>query len=291
MEGQFLVPSTRYRVKTCLNARYAETNIDLGFEAVNSSRSTRAVRIVSWVAALLTVLSPTARACSDTSIPAHFGSRFFVQVRSEGDPIQGLKIHLETVAAEDDENRVVQTHVTDTEGTAYFDKVKPGRYYVEIDSIAYSQSEEIVVDAGASSDSQTNISFEWPVPKALSVRSVAGLLTASVSTGNWLDDQIHPAFTPLASAKLTLLDGVSGEVLESDVASESGAFSFRPVPAGLYILHIELPEDAKSRYRVQGGYVPVKVGPAAKVPSLDLYLYPGICGALGFENRQGVDSR
>jgi hypothetical protein len=209
-----------------------------------------------------------------------------VQVVNGGKPVPGLKVGLETDPEGDEDGRVLQTHSTDGKGWIHLERIKPGRYYVTIDHVAFPESKEIVVDHDGSKNLTTKLSFEWPPAKPLSVQFVSGLLNAEISTGNTLNDQVHPTSAPLGEAKLTLLQGVSGNVLESEVASESGAFSFRPTTPGLYVLHIELPEGAKGRYRTGDGYVPLEIDPSATAATLNLYLFPAVCSALGYENRE-----
>jgi hypothetical protein len=64
----------------------------------------------------------------------------------------------------------------------------------------------------------------------------------------------------------------------------SGSFAFQPVPAGLYVLKVE---ESSHRYRDVNGYIPIDVDPDVKDASLNVYLFPAICGNLGFENKAG----
>jgi hypothetical protein len=117
------------------------------------------------------------------------------------------------------------------------------------------------------------------------VQFVSGLLNAIVRTGRIVDD--HPGYGPLSGAKLKLLKAVSQETVESQVASESGSFNFHLVPSGLYFLRVESSEGEAASYPTDG-YVPSEVNPSTGASTLNLFLFPAICGSLGYENRQGI---
>jgi hypothetical protein len=161
-----------------------------------------------------------------------------------------------------------------------------GPYSTSIKHSAFSQSIEIVVDRRRTDSHVEKITFEWPSSKPWFVRSISGLLNAPIRTGNPLNDQSHPIFGVFGVARLILSRAVSGKVIESQTASESGAFGFRWVPTGLSMLHVETADNASPRHRTEDGYIPIEIDPSAEVSTLNLFLYPGVCGDLGDENRQ-----
>lgn len=234
---------------------------------------------------LIPFLRPVATACTYLLEPINVRSSFSVQVLNLDKPVSGLRIELQT-DPRDGESRTLLTLYTNESGSVEFVGLKPGRYYVQINHIAFSDTKEVAVENKQAKNATSKIKFDWPTTKPLSVRSVSGLLNAQIRTNSPLNDQAHPVFAVLGGAKITLLQAASGDLVDSEIASESGAFDFHTVPAGLYMLHIELPENAKDRYYRQDGYVPVDVDPSAKASTLDLYLFPGTCVSLGYKNRQ-----
>jgi hypothetical protein len=252
---------------------------------VKGQRRKRILEIVVWCSFFIGWVCPHASACSYSSRPTKVGRRFSVQVVYQGKPIEGLQIELSTDPKGNEESRSLLTLITNARGMSEFAGIKPGSYYIAVKHDAFPYSEEIVVDSRGSKSPAEKITFEWPGTKPISIRSVAGLLNAQIRTESPLNDQAHPVFGPLGGAKLTLLRAVSGEIVESQTASESGAFQFQWVAAGLYLLHVEIAENASRRYRTDNGYVPIDVDPSGRESSLNLFLYPGVCGSLGYENR------
>jgi len=252
---------------------------------VKISRRTEALQILVWYSFFATIACEPSSACSYSSNPTRIGRHFSIVVLHENKPVRGLQIELSTDPKGDAEGHPVSTVTTNEAGVSEFTNVKPGPYYIAIKHVAFAQSIEIIVENHRKARAD-KITFDWPGAKPISARSVSGLLNAMIRTGNPLNDQTHPTFGPFGEAKLTLLHAVSGEIIESQKASESGAFGFQWVPPGLYMLQIEIPENASGYYRAEDGYVPIEVEPSANASTINLYLSPGICGSLGYENRQ-----
>ena len=246
-------------------------------------RQTGALRLV-WRSCFIFGLVATASACTYSSNPTKTGRSFSVLVVNEGKPLAGVRVELSTDPKGYEASRSLLTIATDDAGQSKFHDVKPGRYYVGISDAAFPQSTEIVVDGRRSKAQTEKITFEWPGVNPLAVRFISGLLNAALRTGEPLKDQAHPTFGALGGARLTLSRAVSGEVIETQTASESGSFGFQTVAAGLYMLKVEV--QTSERYRDVRGYVPIEVDPDAKTLDLNLFLQPGVCGALAFENRK-----
>jgi len=249
-------------------------------------RQNRTLQILAWCSFFAAIACEPISACSYSSNPAKIGRNFSILVLHGNTPVRGLQIELSTDPKADVESQPVSTVTTNEAGLSEFLNVKPGPYYISIKHVAFARSIEIVVDSRNTKARAEKLTFDWPGTEAISVRSVAGLLNAVVRTENPLNDHAHPTFGPFSGAKLTLAHAISGEIIESQTASESGAFGFQWVPAGLYMLHVELAGDASSRYRIEDGYIPIEIDPSANILTINLFLYPGICGSLGYENKQ-----
>src|SRR2546421_8863755 len=83
-----------------------------------------------------------------------------------------------------------------------------------------------------------------------------------------LADQTHAVMAPLGEAKLTLVKAASEEIVGSQSASSSGAFGFTGVTEGLYLLHIESPENKQTHQIGYDGHVPLAINFSAKAVSL-----------------------
>jgi hypothetical protein len=237
---------------------------------------------------ILLFASELANACTTSSMPKEVSPSFSVQVFNAGEAVAGLKIELSTEPKGDEESRTVSILVSDSKGQATFRTVKPGLYFVGIDHPAFSSFQEIQVKTHLSKDATKEISFEWPGVEPLRVQSLSGFLDGPVSSGQPLEDLVHPRFGPMGDVKLTVSSAISEEIIESQISSASGAFGFRPLAAGLYFLDIEPQSSQGTRYPM--GYVPIEIDPSAKASTLNLQVFRGICGSLGYENNSGTDS-
>jgi len=256
---------------------------------VPSHKAVLRLPLCVWL--LITVARQPVLACSVAVTSFEVTDHFIVDVFDRGKPVQGLSIELTSSSKSADDGikkRVVLAQKTDENGEAAFSAVRSGYYTVIVKQEAFSKSADIFVKKHASKSAEGTITFEWPGAPILSVRSVSGLLSGQIKTERPLDDQIHPVFQPLSNAKVTLLDGVTEQVMESQTASESGAFSFQTISEGVYILHIELPAEDKARYRSIEGYIPVEIAESAKVANLNLFLRQGLCGSIGYSNEEGT---
>ena len=237
---------------------------------------------------LLFLAGELANACSYSSMPKEVSPNFSVQILNEGEAIAGLKIELSTESKGDQVSRTVLILVSDSRGQATFRAVKPGLYFVGIKHSAFSSSEEILVKTHPANNATKKITLEWPGVEPLKVRSLSGFLDGPVSSGQPLEDQVHPRYGPLGDVRLTLSSAISEELIDSQVSSASGAFDFRPLPAGLYFVEVQPHNNQGTLYSM--GFVPIEIDPSAKASILNLQVFHAICGSLGYVNRDGTDS-
>ena len=247
-----------------------------------------AISIGSYCILFLFLAGVFANACSESSMPKEVSRSFSVQILNEGEAIAGLKIELSTAPKGDQKSRTVLILVSDQSGQATFRAVKPGLYFVGIKHSAFSSSEEILVNAHPSKNASKEITLEWPGVEPLKVQSLSGFLDGPASSGQPLEDMLHPRSGPMGYVRLTVSSAISEELVESQVSSASGAFGFRPLAAGLYYLNIEPQNNQGTRYSM--GFVPIEIDPSTKTPILNLEVFHAICGSLGYVNRDVTDS-
>ena len=213
--------------------------------------------------------------------------RLAIQVLNDGKAVSGLKIELSTYPKGDEPSRTVSILITDSRGQATFKAVNQGLYFVGVKHPAFSSSEEILVKANPSKGAIKKITLEWPGVQVLTVQTLAGLLDGPISTGQPIEDQVHPQYGPMNDVRLTLYSAKSEELIESQ-QSASGAFGFKPVAPGLYYLNIEPKNNQGELYSM--GFVAIELDPSAKTPILNLHVFNAICGSLGYLNSDGTDS-
>jgi hypothetical protein len=214
---------------------------------------------------------------------------FVVKVVSEGRPVAGLYVELRAPSKDpSSQGRLTATRATDENGSAEFATVNAGFYSVDVKHDVFPSSTRILVASHSRKNTDNVITVEWPNLGILHVRSAAGLLNGQVKTGNPVADQTHAVMAPLGEAKLTLVKAASEEMVGSQSASSSGAFSFAGVSEGLYLLHIESPHNEQTHQIGYEGHVPLAIDFSAKAISLNLSIYPPMCGSLGYRNEEGV---
>ena len=231
----------------------------------------------------LTACSPSVVGYQE--VPDHF----VVKLVSENRPVAGLYVELRAPSRDpSSKGRSMGTRAADENGLADFAPVKPGFYNVDVKHNVFPSSTRILVARHVRKNTENVITVEWPNIRILHVRSAAGLLNGQVRTGNPLADQAHSVMAPLGEAKLTLVKAASEEMVGSQLASSSGAFGFTGVTEGLYLLHIESPKNEQTHQIGYDGYVPIQLDSSAKLASLNLSIFPPMCGSLRYRNEEGI---
>jgi len=257
---------------------------------VRATRQKRASALPVCFWLLIAVARQPVSACSISVTPFEVTDHFVVQVLDRGKPVRDLTIQLSAFSKHSDnriEERILLTRKTDENGEAAFSAIRSGSYSVTVKHEAFSKVASVFVKKHASNSAEGKFTFEWPAVQVLAVQSASGLLNGQLKTERPLDDQFHPVFQPLSNAKLSLLEAVSGQPIESLVASDSGAFSFRATE-GLYILHVEVPEQREDKYRHINGYIPIEIAQSASLANLNLFLSQGFCGSVGYSNGEAT---
>jgi hypothetical protein len=236
----------------------------------------------------------TLTACSTSIIgKEEVSDHFVVKVLNHGRPIHGLRVELRTIPRHpsnrsNKRGQLVLSGATDENGLAAFAAVRAGLYSVDIKHNDFPSSTSILVRSHSGKNTHETITIEWPNIEILHVQSIAGLLNGQIRTGNPFTDQAHPVMVPLSGAKLTLLQAVSEDIVDSQTASDSGAFSFAPAASGLYLLHVQAPENPETHQIGYDGYVPIEIDYSANAPGLNLSIFPEMCGTLRYRNADGA---
>jgi hypothetical protein len=159
---------------------------------------------------------------------------------------------------------------------------------VDIKHNDFPSSTNILVRSHSRKSTHETLTVEWPNIEILHVQSIAGLLNGQIRTGNPLSDQAHPVVVPLSGAKLTLLRAVSEDIVDSQTASDSGAFSFGSAASGLYLLHVQAPENPETHQIGYDGHIPIEIDSSANTPGLNLSIFPPMCGTLIYRSAEGA---
>ena len=252
---------------------------------------TRTLKVTLSFALFLVVGRLTLTACSTSRIgKEEVSDHFVVRVLNHGKPVAGLHIELRVIPRHpsNSRGRLVLSGVTDENGFAAFVAVRAGFYSVDIKHNDFPSSTNILVRSHSGRSTHETVAVEWPNIEILHVQSIAGLLNGQVRTGNPLSDQMHPVVVPLRGAKLTLLQAVSEDIVDSQTASDSGAFSFGSAASGFYLLHVEAPENPETHQIGYDGHIPIEIDSSANTPSLNLSIFPPMCNTLIYRNAEGV---
>jgi hypothetical protein len=231
---------------------------------------------------LVVVLSTSSSsACTYSYDPKEVNRDFSIEITDHGRGIADLHLEVYESGSSSGNSKLALEAITDDHGVASFKLARPGAYRISIKNIELSPDEEIILKRTPSTATVQKIVIHNGV---LSVRSVSGSIHGQVRTDNLASYEVPPLIDFAPGVKLTLIRARSEEIIESHVANESGSFSFSALPDGLYFLHVEAPADAATHRRALDGYIPIAIDPSAKVPNLNLYVFPGICISLAYRN-------
>ena len=245
-------------------------------------RITWAVSVVCFAAIILSASSSSA--CTYLYDPKEVSRNFSVEVTVHGRGIADLHLEVYKSGSSSGNSKPALEAITGDHGVASFKLAHPGAYRISIKNMELSPDEEIILKRTPSTSTVQKIEIQLPDNDVLSVRSISGLIHGQVRADNLANYEVPPLIDLASGVKLTLIRARSEEVVESHVASESGAFSFSALPEGLYFLHVEAPADAATHRRALDGYIPIAIDPSAKVPNLNLYTFPGICVSFAYRN-------
>jgi hypothetical protein len=262
-------------------------------EGVTISRYSRALEAALLFALFFFIGRSNLSACSTSVIGMEeVSDHFRVKVLTRGQPVAGLKLELRTIPSHPSKrSQLILNGSTDESGLAEFAGVKAGSYTVDIKHTAFPSSTDILVRSHPRKTTQEMVILEWPNIEIVHVQSAAGLLNGQIKTGNPLSDQAHPVVVPLGEAKLTLLRAASEEIVGSETASVSGAFSFGSAAPGLYLLHVEASENPQTQQIGYDGYVPIEIDSSATALSLNLSIYPPMCATFRYRNEKEVGAQ
>lgn len=220
------------------------------------------------IAVLLALLwgSAAAIACTILFPTVHVGPTFRVLVTDRGRPVKGLRIQLTTG---DDKSLTVQAAyeaVTDQKGSAVFNQIAPGRYFLAADhdagigdgfSVEVSTRDPIGVSPGDPADGVLHI--KWPSKVPFQVRELKGTLRPDSPTGR---------------LTVSLLEAITGKTI---LATETdGAFSFPDQGPGIYFLKV-LGYSTGEAESING-LIPVELTKDAPDERLDILVGESSCG-------------
>jgi len=246
-------------------------------------RATWAVLLVCLLAVVLAASSSSA--CTYSYEPKEVTGVFSVEVTDQGRGIPDLHLEVHESGSSSANSKPALEVITDDHGVASFKLAHPGAYRISIKNIEfYSPEEEIILNRRPSTGALQKIVIQLPDNDVLPVRSISGSIHGQVMADNFANSTDPLPIDFALGVKLTLIRARSEKIVESHMASESGAFSFSALPDGLYFLHVEAPADAATHRRAVDGYIPIAIDPSAKTPNLNLYTGPGICASFAYKN-------
>jgi len=170
---------------------------------------------------------------------------------------------------------LVAEELTSKEGMAFFHGFMVSDYWISAGRAGVSGTVAKLWPVNDASG-ETVITLTWPMGPISKVRTFAGHL---------LDKQ---QFAP-AGADVRLTDTLSAKELERTATDERGKFAFQSVVPGLYLLHVEPPEDCSRGLCGINGNILVELDSAAKDLELPRYsLFMSSCGLGAYKDDGSV---
>jgi hypothetical protein len=232
----------------------------------------------------LVLTTSSSLACTYSYDPKEVNRDFSVEITDHGRGIADLHVEVHESGVSTENSKIALDATTDDHGVASFKFARPGAYRISIKNIELSPEEEIILKGAPSTAALQKIVIQLRDSTVLSVQSVSGSIHGEVRASNPADYEVLPLADFAAEVKLTLIRARSEKIIESHMASESGAFSFSALPEGLYFLHVEAPSDVSTRRPALNGYIPIAIDPLAKTPNLNLYTLPASCVSFAYRN-------
>jgi hypothetical protein len=160
-------------------------------------------------------------------------SKFTVKVSFRGQPISAVRVTLTSEDPLPDKagGHVMSARTTDADGVARFSAILPGKYIAHVDGGLLAQSQDVEVEAGATS--RDELRLEWP-SAPIATRSVRGWLTA------WerLTPQNRSQRLPFSDVQVQLFDLRSGKLLGSTRTAADGYYELPVSEDGLYVVRV-----------------------------------------------------
>ena len=215
-------------------------------------------------------LQVPAYSCSLFYPTVQVGRNFRVRVMDRGQPVQGLPVALDPQFAY--EHYEGGHTVTDAQGSAHFAEVPAGSFFIHAERDG-GIADGAIVEVETDGPVNAIVPLKWP-SSPLSLRSVSGHLRA----GGY-----DPKHTKLS---LTLLEGLSGQVMEATRTDENGEFAFADVASGIYFLQLN-PSGLKGPSGEElKGLITLAISRDAQWDGLDLDLGWSSCGLM-YVNQAG----
>src|SRR5579884_1539788 len=214
----------------------------------------RALRLACAIATQICVLSIRMHACIVLPNTVAIGPDFVVTVADRGRPVGGLRLQVGGKQA-----------ITNDAGIAMFREVAPGMYLLTPDHDD-GVSDAVYLQVSKNGPHNVNVHLKWPAVPPIEVRSLAGKLNCA-GCGD-------PSATPY---NVSVLDGLSGQILHHARTTNSGEFSFAAMPNGFYFLQMQ---QITSVARKADGLIGVVVSSKAKQKELHLDLGMTSCGLM-----------
>jgi Carboxypeptidase regulatory-like domain len=242
-----------------------------GFLMQNKRKVSFAISLVFLVA----LFSPlVAHACSIFYPTVQVGTEFRVRVMDRGRPIRSLKLVLDRYDSSGSGSKESVFSITDAEGYARFSNLTAGSFFLTADHDG-GVGDGIDVNVRLNGATNVTVPLNWPNTAPLQVRSTSGTLRGP--------DYYPQKFQPQLS--LSLLEGVSGRVIETTQTDSKGRFRFaNAVTSGIYFLQLTPSELRASDGEQIEGMIPIEINPNAAQDVIDLDLGWSSCG-LGYAQR------
>ncbi len=163
---------------------------------------------------------------------------FAVVVKHDGKPLNGVDLEVSGngIAA----GTTIRAAQTGRDGRAMITGLPPGEYWLNVKMLGISATYHCFhVAQRPTSKAKRRVSYDWG-DLAASVSHVSGKLVDPQpgTSGNPLWNLTHISDVPIAGARLTLRNAVTGETFAT-TSDEKGEFAFGILPSGTYVLHAE----------------------------------------------------
>jgi len=191
------------------------------------------------------------------------GPDFSIKLVFHEHPVTGVSVLLirgGMMRNSPDDGAILASASTNSEGTARFFAVPPGKYTVSVEGGLLFSEPEVRVESNG--EIGRAFSIEWP-DNALKARTLRGKLLRA--------ETIPGPTVPLQETSIQLLDIRTGQLLQDTFTSVDGSYAFSSTAPGLYAVRVTPPP--KPDVGQSSAIVAIELDPAAKdgfIPELRL---------------------
>jgi hypothetical protein len=175
--------------------------------------------------------------CLGNGVEVH--RSFQVHISHDNKPLKGVTVEVRSFGGENNGTNLF-SGMTASDGTVHIGSLPSGTYWLDAELLGITAGIQCFhVGSSASRKAKKQLTYEWG-DLAPATRQIAGRLIDNQpgQGGTPIWNLLHRVDVPIGDAKLNLQNPLTSAAYTT-VSNSDGEFSFRGIPNGIYVLHID----------------------------------------------------